>query len=240
MSTGSAIDRVLKFVAGRREFVVLVAALVPVVAAWVFVELADEVVEGETQTVDERVLRALRNPQDPADALGPVWVEEAFRDIAALGSVMVLALVVLAVLGYLALQRQYRAALFLVAATLGGLVLNSGLKTLIDRPRPDVVPHLAPVHTASFPSGHSMLSAVVYLTLGALLAQMMEGRLMKLYFVVVALVLSFLVGVSRVYIGVHYPSDVLAGWTAGLAWASLCWLVARYLQRRGAVERPEE
>jgi undecaprenyl-diphosphatase len=151
----------------------------------------------------------------------------------------VLVLVTLAVLGFLLLARKYHALLLLLGATLGGLLLNILLKSYYERPRPTVVPHLSDVRTPSFPSGHSMLSAVVYLTLGAMLARLVERRRLKLYFVAVALLLAFLVGVSRVYLGVHYPTDVLAGWAIGLAWAVLCWLVTQYLQRRGAVEKPE-
>ena len=83
-----------------------------------------------------------------------------------------------------------------------------------------------------------MFSAVVYLTLGALLSQLVEERKLKAYFLGVACFLTFVVGLSRVYLGVHYPTDVLAGWSAGLAWALLCWMVASYLQRRGKVEPP--
>jgi undecaprenyl-diphosphatase len=117
------------------------------------------------------------------------------------------------------------------------VLLSTVLKDLFGRPRPTVVPHLFYVSSASFPSGHSMLSAVVYLTLGSLLARLVEQRRLKVYFLSVALLLSFLVGVSRVYMGVHYPTDVLAGWSAGLAWGLLCDLVARWLQQHGAVEK---
>jgi undecaprenyl-diphosphatase len=111
------------------------------------------------------------------------------------------------------------------------------LKNWFDRPRPTVVPHLSIVSTSSFPSGHSTLAATIYLTLGALLGRFVRERRLRAYFLIVALVLSLLVGVSRVYMGVHYPTDVFAGWTAGLAWALICRLVARALQQRGAVEQ---
>jgi undecaprenyl-diphosphatase len=117
-------------------------------------------------------------------------------------------------------------------------LLSTLLKDVFDRPRPSVVPHLSYVATSSFPSGHSLMAAVVYLTLGSLLARLVQSARLKLYFLSVAVVLACLVGMSRVYLGVHYPTDVLAGWAAGLAWAVLCWLLARYLQQRGAVEKP--
>jgi undecaprenyl-diphosphatase len=163
-------------------------------------------------------------------------VEEAARDVTALGGYTVLTLLVAAVTGYLLIARHYPAALLVLASTLGGLLLSHLLKGVYDRPRPDLVPHLTHVSTSSFPSGHAMLSAVVYLTLGALLARLAEGWWAKLYFVGVGVVLALLVGASRVYLGVHYPTDVAAGWCAGMAWAVLCWLATRALQRRGVVE----
>jgi undecaprenyl-diphosphatase len=138
---------------------------------------------------------------------------------------------------YLFLVRKYHAMWLVIVATAGGIIISSLLKYAFSRERPQLVPHLSYVQTSSFPSGHSMLSAVVYLTLGVLLARLVPQRVLKLYFLLMALFLTFIVGVSRVYMGVHYPTDVLAGWTAGLVWALLCYLVARYLQRRGHVER---
>jgi len=217
--------------------IVLVAVLLIVGGTWGFIELADEVREGDTQRFDDWAVRAMRRADDPSRPIGPHWLPEVGRDLTALGGVAVLSLTTAFVAGYLLIVRKYHAMWLVLAATLGGLLISTLLKHLIDRARPDLVPHLSHVYTSSFPSGHSMLSAVVYLTLGALLTRLASERRVKLYFLAAALLLTFLVGVSRVYMGVHYPTDVLAGWTAGLVWALLCWLVARYLQRRGAVEK---
>jgi undecaprenyl-diphosphatase len=221
----------------NRDLIVLLSTLALVLGVWGFIELADEVREGETQRVDEWVVRSLRNAADPSDPVGPEWVEEAMRDFTGLGGTAVLTLATLFVSGFLLIRRFYHALGFLFAAVVGGVILDLTLKSLFSRPRPALVPHLSYVLTTSFPSGHSMLSAVVYLTLGALLARLVESLRLKMYILGVALFMSFLVGASRVYLGVHYPTDVLAGWTVGLCWAILCWLVTRHLQRRGAVER---
>jgi undecaprenyl-diphosphatase len=222
---------------GGTDLLLLLLLLVVVLGVWSFFLIAGLVVADRTQRLDERILIALRDPADPRVPLGPPWAAEVGRDLTALGGVAFLVLVTAAVAGFLLLCRKYHALAFLLLAVGGGLLLSTLLKGRFDRPRPDVVPHLSYVGTSSFPSGHSMLSAVVYLTLGALLARLVQPVRLKVYFLAVALLLSFLVGCSRVYLGVHYPTDVLAGWAAGLAWAVLCWLVARYLQQRGAVEK---
>lgn len=220
------------------DAVLLVRALLAVGAVWVFLAVASEVGEGETRHVDERILRALRDSLDPADPIGPPWLEGAVRDLTALGSNVVLLIFTSAVAVFLAVRRQSHALALVVVSTGGGFILAQALKLVFSRPRPDLVPHLAVVSSSSFPSGHSMFSAVVYLTLGALLSQLVEERALKAYFLGVACFLTFVVGLSRVYLGVHYPTDVLAGWSAGLAWALVCWMAASYLQRRGKVEQP--
>jgi undecaprenyl-diphosphatase len=221
---------------GRADLVVLIVALAGVIGILVFVVLADRVTEGPPGHVDERLLLALRERSDPSDPLGPTWLEEAGRDLTALGGYAVLSILVALVVVYELTSRRYQAAILVLAATLGGLLVSHLLKGLYDRPRPGLVPHLTQVSTSSFPSGHAMLSAVVYLTLGALLARLVDGWWAKLYFIAAALGLTGLVGLSRIYLGVHYPTDVLAGWAAGLSWAILCWLAARYLQRHGVVD----
>lgn len=208
--------------------------------AWAFIEIADEVREGETHAFDTALLLALRDPQNPANPLGPSWVEEAARDITGLGGYAVLAIVTLATLAYLMLSGKRAAAVLVIVAVYGGMMLSTVLKLGFERARPDLVPHAARVYTASFPSGHAMLSAVVFLTLGALLARVQESRRIQAFLMGLAVCITLLVGASRVYLGVHWPSDVLAGWAVGAAWAALCWFVALQLQRRGAVEDPGE
>lgn len=202
----------------------------------VFVQVADAVTEGETRVLDRGLLLALRNPNDLSDPLGPPWLQEVGRDLTALGGTALLTLLTVAVVTHLVLRQKPRAAAFVALSVVGALLLSLVLKGVFERPRPALVPQLSHVLTSSFPSGHSMLSAAVYLTLGALLARFQNNILLKAHVLVWALLLSVLVGVSRVYVGVHWPTDVLAGLAAGAAWASLCWLVARALQRWGRVE----
>ena len=223
--------------AGGNAQVVFVGVLIPVAGALAFIALADNVMEGRTRHVDERVVRALRRADDPSTPIGPNWLPEVGRDVTALGGVSLIVLVTGVVSGYLLLERKYAATGFTLAATCSGFALGAVLKHLYQRPRPSVVPHLMHADYSSFPSGHSMMSAVVYLTLGAMLARLVAERRLKFYVLTVSLLLTGMVGVSRVYMGVHYPTDVLAGWCVGLVWASLCWLVGRRLQRQGAIER---
>jgi undecaprenyl-diphosphatase len=219
------------------DAVFLVRLLLTVAAVWVFIAVAGEVREGETREIDEMAVRAFRN--DAGQLAGPPWLEGVARDLTALGSATVLIVFTSAVAVFLAVRRQRHALVLVLVATIGGILLADGLKQVFQRPRPDLVPHLARVYSSSFPSGHAVSSAVVYLTLGALLSQLVQERKLKAYFLGVACFLTFVIGLSRVVLGVHYPSDVLAGWSAGLAWAVLCWMVASYLQRRGKVEQPK-
>jgi len=222
--------------AARVEIGVLAGVLGVAASLLVFVWLAGAILEGDTAAFDERILRALRAPGDPADPIGPRWFEEMARDVTALGSTIVLTLVALGVVGFLVMLSKRGAAVLVLASVSGGTVLSYLLKAAFDRPRPDLVPHGATVYTASFPSSHAMLSAVVYLTLGALLARVQPRRRLKIYLLCVPILITAAVGLSRVYLGVHWPTDVLAGWCAGAGWAAVCWLAALRLQRRGAVE----
>jgi undecaprenyl-diphosphatase len=221
----------------RADALLLLLLLAFVLCGWAFIAIAHAVTGDRLQKVDEQVLLALRQPGDPSVPKGPRWLEGTMRDLTALGSASVLVIFVLAVAGSLLARRQYHALALLLGATLSGRLLNELLKAIFDRPRPDLAFRLTEVNSPSFPSGHAMDSAIIYLTLAAMLGRMVRPMALKVYFLGLAALLTFLVGVSRVYLGVHYPSDVLAGWTAGLAWAVLCWIVAAYLQKRGSVER---
>jgi undecaprenyl-diphosphatase len=220
----------------RREAALLGAIALAATSLVLFAQLTDEVVEGETHAFDRAVLLALRNPADPSDPLGPGWLESLMRDITALGSLGVLTLFSLAVVGFLILQGKRHTALLVVLAVGGGMLVSTLTKLGFGRPRPDLVPHATEVYTASFPSGHAMMAAVTYLTLGALVARVQPRRRLKLYLIGLAATLTVMVGVSRVYLGVHWPTDVLAGWALGAAWALACWAIALWLQARGRIE----
>ncbi|WP_066333037.1 phosphatase PAP2 family protein [Azohydromonas lata] len=214
----------------RPEPRVLAALLAAAAGLWAFIALSEEVGEGELHTLDRAILLAMRNPADPSDPLGPRWFEEFMRDLTGLGGHGVLGLVLLAVCSYLLLAGLRRTAASVLASSLSGMLLSWLLKGLFDRPRPDLVPHGAYVLSPSFPSGHALLSALVYLTLAALVARQLPHRRLRLHVVCVAVVLTLLVGISRVYLGVHWPSDVLAGWAIGAAWALAWWGIAQALR----------
>jgi undecaprenyl-diphosphatase len=214
----------------RREIIPLAFFLAVALLLLAFVEIVDEVGEGEVRWFDEGVLMALRTG-DPADPIGPRWLEATVVEITALGGFGVLALVTLIAIGYVLVQGKWGAALMLLVATLGGTAISEGLKIGFARPRPDLVAHAVDVTSMSFPSGHAMLSAVTYLTLGALLARTHAKRRERAYILSAAVMLTLLIGASRVYLGVHWPTDVLAGWCLGAAWALLCWFAATLLMR---------
>jgi undecaprenyl-diphosphatase len=223
----------------RNELKVLLIGLALCAALFLFIKLAGEVMEGETQAFDVAIVRGLRSAADPAKPIGPAWVQGVLLDITAVGSPVVLGLVVLIMTGYLLLEARYLTAVTVLVTSISGELLNEALKLLFERPRPDVVPHLQTVVTASFPSGHAMQSAVIYLTLGALLMRVVEGRLTKIYCMAMAIFLTFIVGTSRVFLGVHYPTDVLGGWMLGFLWASVTFLATRRFERTLDREREQ-
>lgn len=223
----------------RIEFPVLLAGLLIAGGLWGFVELMEAARAATPHAFDTQILLAFRHAGQPDSPIGPLWLQGAMRDITSLGSSSVLVLITAATIVYLLLIRRPATALLVFIAVAGGQVLSSLLKAGVDRPRPDLVSHLVNETSLSFPSGHAMLSAITYLTLGSLAARFLPDRRTKIFALGLAVLITLLVGTSRVYLGVHWPSDVLAGWCAGFAWAMLCWLVARLLQRRKMVTDSE-
>jgi undecaprenyl-diphosphatase len=189
--------------------------------------------------IDDKILLLMREPGSPDKPIGTPRFEEFVRDISALGSQGVLFLGVFAASGYLVLRRQYRAAVLLLVASVGAYFVGAGLKGFFDRPRPSLVTALS-YHTGtrSFPSGHSVMSAAVYLTTGAMLSRLVKPMAQKIYFIAMSAFMTFLVGISRIYLGMHHPTDVVAGWIIGSYWAGVCWEVTTLMQRRGKVEPP--
>jgi len=218
---------------------VLLAFAAVVCGFWLFGLIAAQVMEGNTDALDRKVLLSMRQPGD-LSPLGPPALQDAARDVSALGGLVVLAGLTVFTGGFLFLDGKRHMAWFVYASVAGGTLVGMLLKGLFQRSRPEMIPDAGYVFTTSFPSGHSMLSAVTYLTLGALLARSQSRKRLKAYFLLLAALLTLSIGLSRVYLGVHWPTDVLAGWTAGATWAILCWLLARWLQRRHALEAEAE
>jgi undecaprenyl-diphosphatase len=218
------------------ESAIFLNVFVYAVSAWIFLKLAAKIRRGGSDEVDSKILRAFRRPDNPAMPIGPHWLLEVARDVTALGSGTCLTLTSSILVGFLCLSRRFRAAGYVIASTGSGMFLCQLLKDIFVRRRPTAVAHLTHFDPESFPSGHSMGSALVYLTLGGIISRQVRGRIAKLYFLSVALLLTILVGASRLYLGVHYPTDVLAGWAAGSLWSSGCTQLARWLQREGVVE----
>ena len=224
------LQRTRDFIRNEARLLAAIAVVSGLVLA--FLQIADEMSEGGMEAFDNSILMLFRDPNNVDQIIGPSWVHEMVRDITALGSFAVLGLIVVAVCSYLILARQRAEALLIAVSVLGGTLLSTLLKMGYNRPRPDLVA-MSHQFTASFPSGHAMLSAVTFLTLGALLARLAPTRALQIFSLSMAIFLTLLVGSSRLYMGVHYPSDVLAGWCLGAAWALLCTSVAAALQRRG-------
>jgi len=224
----------LKVLLTRIETVSLVLWLLTAGAVWAFLNIASEVGEGETLAMDRHIILALRNPADLSDPIGPRGLEEAMRDITGVGGFTVLTLVtVVAALAFL-FHGKRRQSLIFAGVVIAAQWSTNLLKGFYHRPRPDLVPHGSYVYSASFPSGHSTLAAATFLTLATMIASLEPRRRTKALVYVVAGLVTIAVGVSRVYLGVHWPSDVLAGWTLGAGWALLGWILLRALTPRAA------
>lgn len=214
----------------RREIGLILAFAIVAGLIWGFIALAEEVFEGDTEHFDRMVATAMQGGGPGYDPIGPIWLPEFARDVTALGSYAFLGFLSFAIIGYFLLTDRRAHAALVAASVLGGVVISNLLKSGFDRARPDIATEVK-VFTASFPSGHAMLSALSFLTLGALLAQGSDDTRVKTYIAALAIILTVAVGTSRVYLGVHYATDVLAGWCVGSAWALLCWTLAQWLRR---------
>jgi undecaprenyl-diphosphatase len=222
------------------EIGAVIAIGIAALGALAFMAIADEALEGDTHAFDESILMALREPGDINNPIGPQWLADIMADLTALGGTAVLTLLVAGAVFYLLSVGKRGTALLVGGAVGSGAVLSALLKLGFDRPRPDLVAHLSHAYSSSFPSGHAMLSAVTYLTLGVLLARAHQQRRTKIIVLTYGVTLTVLIGLSRIYLGVHWPTDVMAGWALGAAWAALWWLIAWWLQRRGKIEQPGE
>ena len=214
------------------EIKVLIAVFAIVVGTVGFMLIAGSVSSGSTDHFDMQILKSLRSPDNLARPIGPDWIFEVMRDITSLGGSTIVFLITFFVVGYFILQKQYSMLFLVLAAVIGGAVIDLMLKELFGRIRPQIVPNLIPVKSFGFPSGHSMMSTIKYLSLASILARLQARRRDKIYIISVAVFLSFMIGISRIYLGVHYPTDVLGGWSLGLAWAAFCWFVAWYMSKK--------
>ena len=214
----------------------LTAVLAIAVLLSLFGFIAREVTRGKPVALDRCVILALRSSANPSRPIGPAWLQEAARDVTSLGSIIVVVMTTAAIAGQFFLAHKPGVACLMLLAVGGGLALNNLLKLVFARHRPDVITSSARVFTTSFPSGHATLSAIAYLTIGALLSRASPSAALSLYFMVLAVFLTALIGFSRIYLGVHYPTDILAGWCIGAAWAIFCWMLMAWLQNHGQVE----
>lgn len=227
-----------EFILHRLELKTLVLLAGAGAALWAFLSIAGEVAEQETLSLDRQLLLMLRTPGDPSDPIGPRWFEEAMRDVTALGGFTFLTLFVVIAAACLAFYGKKRQALVLGVTILLAEVVNDGLKVAFGRARPDLVPHESYVYSHSFPSGHSALSAATFLTTAAILSSLERRKRAKAFVFAIAMLLTVSIGLSRVYLGVHWPSDVVGGWALGATWALAARLALSFWRGPGPPEIP--
>lgn len=219
--------------AARSEISVLAALLVVALGVLGFAGTAEDMSEADGQAFDWRILRLLRPyADDPGRPWGPPWLKEAAQDLTSLGGISVLGLLAFIAVLFLILQRKRLSALLLVLGLAGGVAFSEGLKAVFERERPPTIYQAVETINASFPSGHALLSAVFYLTLGVMLTRAFAQKRLKAYALGVAVLLTLIVGLTRIYLGAHWASDVFAGWSVGAAWAMILWLVSWFIARR--------
>lgn len=236
MTLHPSIMRALRL--ARAEVAPLSALLVLMIGVLAFIEIADDMSEADGQRFDQAVLAMMRPvADDPGRPWGPWWLHEAAADITSLGGISVLGLFALIAIGFLVMQRKRLSALLLIVGLVGGVVLSEGLKAVFERERPPLEYQTVETLNASFPSGHALLSTVFYLTLGVMLTRAFSQRRLKAYALGVGVTVALLVGATRIYLGAHWMTDVIAGWCVGAAWAMALWLVAYAAQRVAARNR---
>lgn len=227
-----AVAERLKFLARRPETKYLLLLVAALGAPWMFLSIADEVHEGETDAIDRRLLLALRTPGHPSDPIGPRWMEESIRDITALGGFTLLTITVIVAALLLVFHDRRREAAVFTLTVIAAQISSQVLKAFYDRPRPDLVTHGSHVYSQSFPSGHSVMAAATFFTLATVLASVEAKKRTKALIYGLAAVFVIGVGISRVYLGVHWPTDVLGGWALGASWALLAWIILAWLKVR--------
>lgn len=197
---------------------------------FLFLKIWSEVAEGDARALDASILLSLRVAGRPDVPIGPTWLKQSMIEISSLGGTTVLVLLIFAACAYLVIKGARARALMLATATLTGAGAIFLLKNVLGRPRPELIDHLVAAQSMSFPSGHAANSALVYLTIAALAGDVEQDHSVRIYIMAVAMSLTILIGLSRLYLGVHWPSDVAAGWAFGAGWA-LAWRLAatRYL-----------
>ncbi len=206
------------------------AGLAAILLLLAFAGLAFAVLHGDMAGFDSAVAGWLQ-AQDGSGPAGPPWLLEAARDITALGSVSLLGTIVVAGGIYLLGSGQARSAVLVAVAAIGSFAASSVVKHFFDRPRPDLE-GATRVFTSSFPSSHAATSAATYLTIGLLLAATARRTSTKVYWLGWAVLLVAVIGLTRIYLRVHFPSDILAGWILGTEWTLICWGVAAALRAR--------
>ncbi|MFN7129041.1 MAG: phosphatase PAP2 family protein [Brevundimonas sp.] len=211
----------------RTEIAALTALFVAALGVMTFIEIADDMTEADGQAFDQQVLALLRPyADDPGRPWGPWWLKEAAADITSLGGISVLGLFALIVIVFLLSQRKWLSSLLLALGLVGGVMLSEGLKAVFERERPPQLMQAVETINASFPSGHALLATVFYLSVAVMLTRAFPRQRFKIFVLGVGMVMALLVGLTRIYLGAHWATDVFAGWAVGSAWAMVLWLVA--------------
>ena len=196
---------------------------IAVVFTWAFSALAEHVRKGSTQPFDDAIMRWVGAHQT-------AWLESVMLEITALGTGTVVGMIVLIAGLFLWLNHHRHSAVLLIVATLGGMVLDNLLKIGFNRPRPQIFEWGTHAVSSSFPSGHAMSSVIVYGTVAYLAARLQRNVHARVLTFVIATIIIVMISTSRVYLGVHYPSDILAGFLIGTAWAGFCMAVLEAAQ----------